>query len=89
LHLCDLVEKDNSDISDSKEEDTIDVNAILNELQQLSTHMLESSFQTFGLVLIHTEFMAPTDLVHAFLHGIVPYLIKTLSSLFTNTEKHS
>jgi len=30
----------------------------------------------------------PTDLMHAFLHGIVPYVIKTLLSSFTTKEKH-
>jgi len=30
----------------------------------------------------------PTDLMHAFLHGIVPYVIKTLLSSFTMKKKH-
>jgi len=42
MQLYDLIEKENSEISDSEEEDAIDVNKIMSELQQLSTHIHES-----------------------------------------------
>jgi len=90
MQLCDLIEKDNSDISDSEEEDANDIDIILSELQQMSTHMHESAFQNiwFGDNPHGIYGAVPTDLMHAFLHGIVPYVIKTLLSPFTNKEKH-
>jgi len=90
MQLCDLIEKDNSDSSDSDGEDGDDVNVILTELQQMSTHMHESAFQNiwFGNNPHGIYGAVPTDLMHAFLHGIVPYAIKTLLSPFTNKEKH-
>jgi len=90
MQLCDLIEKDNSDSSDSEEENANDVNVILTELQQMSTHMHESAFQNiwFGDNPHGIYGAVPTDLMHAFLHGIVPYAIKTLLSPFTNKEKH-
>jgi len=90
MQLCDLIEKDNSDSSDSAEEDGDDVNVILTELQQMSTHIHESAFQNiwFGANPHGIYGAVPTDLMHAFLHGIVPYAIKTLLSPFTNKEKH-
>ena len=30
----------------------------------------------------------PTDLMHAFLHGLIPYVIKIVIGLFTTCEKH-
>jgi len=44
MQFYDLVKKDNSETSDNEEEDVIDANEIMNELQQLSTHMHESVF---------------------------------------------
>ena len=90
MQLCDLIEKDNSDISDSEEEDANDIDIILSELQQMSTHMHESTFQNiwFGDNPHGIYGAVPTDLMHAFLHGIVPYVIKILLSSFTNKEKH-
>ncbi len=90
MQLCDLIEKDNCDISDSEEEDTNDINVITTELQQMSTCMHESAFQNiwFGANPHGIYGTVPTDVMHAFLHGIVPYVIKTLLSPFTNKEKH-
>jgi len=67
MQLCALVEKDNSDISDSEEEDANDINAIMSELQQLSTHMHESAFQNiwFGANPHGIYGAIPTDLMHA------------------------
>ena len=71
MQLCDLIEKDNSDSSDSEEENANDVNVILTELQQMSTHMHESAFQNiwFGANPHGIYGAVPTDLMHAFLHG--------------------
>jgi len=90
MQLCDLIEKDNSSISDSEEEDANDIDIIMSEQQQMSTHMHESAFQNiwFGANPHGIYDAVPTDLMHAFLHGIVLYVIKTLLSPFTNKEKN-
>jgi len=90
MQLCDLIEKDDSDISDSEEDDVNDINVIMSELQQMSTHIHESAFQNiwFGDNPYGIYGAVPTDLMHAFLHGIIPYVIKTIISPYTNKEKH-
>ena len=90
MQLCDLIEKDNPNISDIEEEDANDINIIMTELQQMSTHMHETAFQNiwFGANPHRIYGTVPTDLMHAFLHGIIPYVIKTIISPFTNKEKH-
>ncbi len=30
----------------------------------------------------------PTDLMHAFLHGLIPYVVKIIVGFFTTHEKH-
>jgi len=59
-------------------------------LQQLSTHMHTSAFLHvwFGENPNGIYGATPTDLMHAFLHGIIPYVIKIILSPFNNANKH-
>jgi len=56
------------------------VNKIMSELQLLSTHMHESAFCNiwFGANPHGIYGATPTDLMHAFLHNIVPYMVKII-----------
>ncbi len=54
-------------------------------------HMHTSAFLHvwFGAVNPNGIYSAtPTDLMHVFLHGIIPYVIKILLSPFNNADKH-
>ena len=68
IRLCDIVERDNSDISDSEEENVNDIDISMSELQQMSTHMHESAFQNiwFGDNPHGIYGAVPTNLMHAF-----------------------
>jgi len=62
----------------------------MSDLQQMSTHIHESAFQNiwFGANPYGIYGAVPSDLMHTFLHGIIPYVIKTIIIPFTNKEKH-
>jgi len=65
----------------------VDVNKIMTEFLQLSAHMHESAFCSiwFGANPHGIHGVTPTDLMHAFLHGIVLYVIKILLSQFAES----
>ena len=67
-----------------KEEDI--VNDIMVDLQQLSTQLHQSVFCNiwFGGNPNGIYGATPTDLMHAFLHGIIPYVVKLILDPFTN-----
>jgi len=85
MQFYDLIESNASGSSDDEEEKEAEVNNIFLQLQQLSTHMHNHVFCN-GLVCIYGA--TPTVLMHAFLLGIIPYMIKIILSPFTNTKKH-
>jgi len=70
------------------EEENI-VNDIMVNLQQLSTQLHQSAFCNiwFGDNPNGIYGATPTDLMHAFLHGIILYVVKLILNLFTNQEK--
>ena len=67
------------------EEENI-VNDIMVDLQQLSTQLHQSAFCNiwFGDNPNGIYGATPTDLMHAFLHGIIPYVVKLILDPFTN-----
>jgi len=66
------------------------MNAVILELQSLSQHMHDNAFEGvwFGVNPEGILGALPTDLMHAFLHGLIPYVVKTIISNFTTREKH-
>jgi len=75
-------------IMETIEEENI-VNDIMVNLQQLSTQLHQSAFCNiwFGDNPNGIYGATPTDLMHAFLHGIIPYVVKLILNPFTNQEK--
>jgi len=64
-------------------------NKVLDHLQKKSHHMHDNTFKGiwFGDNSYGILGALPTNLMHAFLHGIVPYVVKTIVSPLTPLEK--
>jgi len=60
------------------------------ELSKLSHHMHNLAFQNlwFGQNLNGITSATPTDLMHAYCHGVLIYVIKILLAPLNNQEKH-
>jgi len=61
------------------------------ELSKLSHHMHNSAFRKiwFGQTLNGIMSATPTNLMHAYCHGVLIYVIKILFALLNNQEKVS
>jgi len=66
-------------------------NKVLEHLQKKSHHMHDNAFEGmwFGDNSYGILGALPTNLMHAFLHGIIPYVVKTIVAPLTPTEKTS
>jgi len=66
-------------------------NKVLEHLQRKAHHMHNNSFK--GIWFSENCFgiwgALPTDLIHAFLHGIIPYDVKTIVAPHANRRNHT
>ena len=64
-------------------------NKVLECLQKKSHHIHDNAFEGiwFGDNCYRILGALPTDLMHTFLHGIIPYVVKTIVAPLTPTEK--
>jgi len=67
-----------------------EMNQCMDKLQKLSQHMHDNAFDSvwFGVNPNGILGASPTDLMHAFLHGLIPYVVKIVIGSFTTREKH-
>jgi len=67
-----------------------EISRCMDELQKLSQHMHDNAFDSvwFGENDNGILGACQTDVMHAFLHGLIPYVIKIVIGLFTAHEKH-
>jgi len=66
------------------------MNQCMDKLQKLSQHMHDNAFDSvwFGVNPNGILGACPADLMHAFLHGLIPYVVKIVIGSFTTREKH-
>jgi len=67
-----------------------EMNQCMDKLQKLSQHMHDNAFDSvwFGVNPNGILGASPMDLMHAFLHGLIPYVVKIVIGSFTTREKH-
>jgi len=89
LELSGLVPNENVDNLPINQKQ-FQLNRYLLELKKLSQHMHDNAFDGvwFGVNSAGILGACPTDLMHAFLHGLIPYVTNIIISYFTTTEKH-
>ena len=89
LELSGLVPNENVDNLPINQKQ-FQLNHYLLELKKLSQHMHDNAFDGvwFSVNSVGILGACPTNLMHAFLHGLIPYVINIIISYFTTREKH-
>jgi len=68
----------------------VQLNEHFEKLKKLAHHMHDNAFDTvwFGENDHGILGTCPTDLMHAFLHGLIPYVVKIVINTFMTSDKH-